>query len=141
MLWKHALLGIGLFLASCSEQSEQDAMTDTLAKSIRVGEAATDARPGYGFDLYPGAQVVASMMNGMSLSIRSDASFEEIVTFYEKQLTERKWEIQSRKMTNGKMVLKSVNHASPEELMSIAIAPAEESGRYNLVFIKLLVDN
>ena len=93
------------------------------------------------FDLYPGAQVVASLMNGMSLSIRSDASFEEIVTFYEKQLTERKWEIQSRKMTNGKMVLKSVNHASPEEVMSIAIAPAEKSGRYNLVFIKLLVDN
>ena len=63
------------------------------------------------------------------------------MTFYEKQLTERKWEIQSRKMTNGKMVLKSVNHASPEELMSITIAPAEKSGRYNLVFIKLLVDN
>ena len=140
MTWKLGLLGAGLFLVACSGQPERDVMAADIAQSIRVGEAAADARPGYGFDLYPGAQVRSSIMDGMSLSIRTGASFEEIVTFYEDQLTERNWQIQSREMNNGKMALKGFMPTNPEELMTITVAPAERRGDYNLVFLKIILD-
>lgn len=139
MIWKSGLLGAGLLLAACSGQSEQDALTANIAQSIRVGEAAADARPGYGFDLYPGAQVTSSMMDGMSVSIRTGASFEEIVAFYEDQLTERNWQIQSREMNNGKIALKGFMPTNPHELMSITVAPAERPGDYHLVFLKMIL--
>ncbi len=143
MTWETGWLwiGAGLLLAGCSAQSDQDAITAEIAQSIRVGDAAADARPGYGFDLYPGAEVTGSLMDGMSLSIRTDDSLAEIVAFYEGQLIEKGWQIESRKMEDGKVTLSGVMTASRQEIMNIRIAQTKrEQGHYHLFFIKLLND-
>lgn len=114
-------------------------MTAKIAQSIRVGEAAADARPGYGFDLYPGAEVTGSLMDGMSLSIRTDDSFAEIVAFYQGQLIEKGWQIESRDMNDGKVILSGVMTVSRQETMTISVAHTERGqGHYHLFFAKLL---
>lgn len=114
-------------------------MTDNIAQSIRVGKAAADARPGYGFDVYPGAEVTGSLMDGMSLTIQTDDSLAEIAAFYEEQLIDKGWQIESREEVDGKVTLSGVLVASRQEIMSIRIAETErESGHYHLFFVKLL---
>ncbi len=141
MTWKTGWLWMitGLILAGCNSQSEQDEMTAKIAQSIRVGEAAADARPGYGFDLYPGAEVTGSLMGGMSLSIRTDDTLAEIVAFYESQLIEKGWQIESRDMNDGKVILSGVMTESRQETMTIIVAQTERGqGHYHLFFAKLL---
>lgn len=141
MTWHTFLLwtGAGLLLAGCSAQTEQDALTDQIAQSIRVGDAASESRPGYGFDLYPGAEVTSSLLDGMSLSIQTEASFEEVVAFYEGQLAERGWRIQSRDLKDGRMTLKSVMPADGEEMMNVTVARAKQPGAYQLIFLKMML--
>ena len=132
---------LGLILTGCGPQSERDEMADELARSIRVGEDAADAKPGYGFDLYPGADVVSSLMDGMSMTIQTNDSIPEIGAFYEDQLIEKGWQIESREITDEKITLSGAKPENQQEIMRITAAKAERGqGHVHLIFVKLISD-
>lgn len=112
-----------------------------MIESLRVGEAASDARPPYGFDLYPDADVTFTILDGMSLAIRSDASREAIADFYESQLTERGWQIESREHKDAEISLVGVMPSKPGESMNIRVNQREgRSGEFMLMFMHLIHD-
>lgn len=116
-------------------------MEREIVESLRVGEAAADARPPYGFDLYPDAEVTFTILDGMSLAIRSDASLEAIADFYEGQLTEHGWQIESREREDAKITLTGVMPSKPSETMKIAVGQMKtRSGEFSLTFLKLIHD-
>jgi hypothetical protein len=132
---------LGLILTGCGPQSEHDEMADEIARSIRVGEDAADAKPGYGFDLYPGADVVSSLMDGMSMTIQTDDSIREIGAFYEDQLIKKGWQIENREITDEKITLSGAKPETQQEIMRITAAKAERGqGHVHLIFVKLISD-
>lgn len=132
---------IGFLLAGCSVQSEQDDLTTEIAQSIRVGDEAADAKPGYGFDLYPGAEVTSSLMDGMSLTIQTDDNLPEIVSFYEDQFVEKGWQLEVSELNERRATLSGARTGNQKETMKITVAETERGqGQYHLIFMKLISD-
>ncbi|PZT85271.1 MAG: hypothetical protein DI637_12505 [Citromicrobium sp.] len=134
-------VAIVMALGGCSDPSDGQDMEREIVESLRVGEAAADSTPPFGFDLYPDAKVTMALLQGMSLAIRSDASLEAIADFYEGQLTDHGWQIESREREDGKITLTGVMPSKPSETMKIAIGHMKgHSGEFSLTFLKLIHD-
>ena len=132
-------------LAACGQDAERSIATEEpiTAEDIResavAGEAAAQSKPQHGFRVYPGAKVTASILNGLTLIVETDASDRELAAFYTRELQRLGWtEIsETEGETNGSIMLEGRKPSESGAFMAVGISKSTERDRvFALSFIR-----